>query len=110
MMPQEKFNKYIDFAKSIMKVLPPEEVPTDLTDTHMFVKACDMFDGYNHHLGEEDLRDAMGAVSGDCEAVSLSKVIDVWKSGCLSSRVASHAGFSVFVFVLIFFLFSSRRL
>ena len=41
----------------------------DLADAHMFVKARDMFDGFYDQLGKEDLRDAMGAVSG------LAKVI-----------------------------------
>lgn len=67
---QKKFNKYIDYAKSIMRALPAMEVPTDLTDAHMFVKACDMFDGFYDQLDEEDFRDAMGAVSG------LAKVMD----------------------------------
>lgn len=62
--PQEKFNKYIDFAESIMRALPATEVPVDLADAHMFVKTRDMFDGFYDQLGEEDLRDAMGAVSG----------------------------------------------
>lgn len=72
---QEKFSKYIDFARSIMRALPPEEIPTDLADAHMFVKACDLFDGFYHQLGEEDLRDAMGALSGDSEAINLAKVM-----------------------------------
>eukprot|EP00903_Cladosiphon_okamuranus_P014222 g13213.t1 len=70
---KEKFNKHIDFAKSIMKALPPGEVPIDLTDTHMFVKACDMFHGLNRHLDQEDLREAMGAISGKNGDHSLSK-------------------------------------
>ena len=73
---QEKFSKYIDFARSIMRALPAEEIPADLADAHMFVKACDLFDGFYHQLGEEDLRDAMGALSGDGEAVNLAKVMD----------------------------------
>eukprot|EP00752_Nemacystus_decipiens_P005075 g4606.t1 len=70
---EEKFGKYIDFARSIMRAFPSEDIPTDLADAHMFVKACDLFDGFYHQLGEEDLKDAMGALSGDSEAVNLVK-------------------------------------
>lgn len=72
---QEKFSKYIDFARSIMSALPAKEIPMDLADAHMFMKACDLFDGFYHQLGEDDLRDAMGAVSGDTVAVNLTKVM-----------------------------------
>ena len=72
---QEKFSKYIDFARSIVRALPAEDIPADLADAHMFVKACDLFDGFYHQLGEEDLQDAVGALSGDSEAVNLTKVI-----------------------------------
>lgn len=61
---QRKSSKYIDFAKSIMGALSADEVPTDLTDAHMLFKARDMFDGFSDQLSEEDVRDAMGAVSG----------------------------------------------
>lgn len=47
--------------------MPPEEVPTDLEDAHLMFKACDLFDGFYDQLGEEDLRDAMGAVLGQAE-------------------------------------------
>ena len=67
---QEKFNKYIDYAGSVMRALPVAEVPMDLADTHMFVKAGDTFDGFYDQLDEEDLRDALGAASG------LAKVMD----------------------------------
>lgn len=59
-----------------MRALPAEEIPVDLADAHLFVKACDLFDGFYHQLGEEDLRDAMGALSEDGEAVNLAKVMD----------------------------------
>ena len=68
--PQEKFNKYVDYAGSIMKALPATEVPMDLADAHVFVKAGDIFDGFYDQLDEEDLRDALGAASG------LAKVTD----------------------------------
>eukprot|EP00752_Nemacystus_decipiens_P005072 g4603.t1 len=61
---EEKFNRYVDFAEKIMRDLPATEVPMDLADAHMFVKARDASDGFYDQLGEEDLRDAMGAVSG----------------------------------------------
>lgn len=41
-----------------MTALPTGEVPTDLTVSHMFVKACDLYDGFYDQLCEEDLRDA----------------------------------------------------
>lgn len=75
MVLQAKFSKYIDFARSIMRALPPFEVPTDLTDSHMFVKATDMSDGFYLQLSEDDLGDAVRAVSGDTEDVSLAKVM-----------------------------------
>ena len=64
---QGTFSKYIDFAKSIMNSLPPEDVPTDLRDAHMIFKSCDLLNGFYYELGEEDLRDAMGAVLGQAE-------------------------------------------
>lgn len=58
LLRQKKFNNYIDFARSIMRTLPAEEVPSDLTESHIYVKACDLYDGFYDQLGEEDLRDA----------------------------------------------------
>lgn len=66
---QETFSKHRDFAKSIMNVLPPDEVPIDLMDAHMIFKACELFDGFYYQLGEEDLRDAMGVVLGQAEVM-----------------------------------------
>ncbi|CAM9560265.1 unnamed protein product [Scytosiphon promiscuus] len=61
---EERFNKYVDFAKSIVKSLPPEEVPADLLDTHLFMKACDMFCGASlPNIGPEDLAEAMGSMA-----------------------------------------------
>ena len=55
---QKKFNKYIDFARSIMRTLPAEKVPPDLTESHIYVKACDLYDGFYDQLGDQDLKDA----------------------------------------------------
>lgn len=67
---QENFSRFIGFAKSIMRALPPPEgVPTDLADAHMMFKACDLFDGFYDQLGEEDIRDAMGAALGQAEVM-----------------------------------------
>lgn len=74
-MLQRKFNRYIDFARTIMRALPAEEVPTDLTDAHMWVKATDLFNGLFDELSEEDLKDGIGIASGDAIAVSLTKVM-----------------------------------
>lgn len=79
---QEKFCKYIDFAKSIVRALPPEEIPTDLTDAHMLYKVSYMLDGFYDQLGEEDLRDAMGVVSG------VAKVMD---ESVMQERHAIHS-------------------
>ncbi|CAM9823163.1 unnamed protein product, partial [Hapterophycus canaliculatus] len=56
-----RFKKYIDFAKSIVKSLPPGEVPDDLLDTHLFVKACEMFGGPSSppNVAPEDLEEEM---------------------------------------------------
>ena len=90
-MLQDKSSKYVVFAKSIMKALPPEQIPVDLADTHMFIKACEMSAGFHDQLGEEDLRDAMGSVSDSAESVSLSKVMRVssWCVGMVLLRPAS---------------------
>lgn len=67
---QNKFIKYIDFAKSIMNSLPEEKVPVDLLDTHLFVKSCDMLEGYSHRVDEEYLREATETL----ESCNISKV------------------------------------
>jgi len=67
---QDKFNKYIHFSKTIVRALPPEEVPVDLTDTFQFMKACDMFVAYNHKLDEEDLKDAEERMANEYEPCS----------------------------------------
>jgi len=69
-VPQDKFNKYIHFAKTIVRALPQEEVPVDLTDTLQFMKACDMFVAYHHKLDEEDLKDAEETVANGYESCS----------------------------------------
>lgn len=58
---QDKFNKYIQFAKSIMKALPSEEIPQDLSDTHLFVKICDIV-GYQQRFDEGNLTDVAATV------------------------------------------------
>lgn len=67
---QDKFIKYIDFAKSIINALPQEKVPADLLDTHLFVKACDMLEGYSHRVDEEYIK----AASGTLESCKMAKV------------------------------------
>ncbi|CAM9691032.1 unnamed protein product [Ectocarpus sp. 6 AP-2014] len=66
---EDKFIKYIDFAKSIINALPPEKVPADLLDTHLFVKACDMLEGYSHRVDEEYIK----AASGTLESCAMAK-------------------------------------
>lgn len=73
---QEESNKYIGSATSIIEALPPEEVPADLMDAYMFIKASDVCDGFFDELGEEDLRDAMGVVLGDAGIFGVPKVKD----------------------------------
>ena len=70
---QEKFNKHVQFAKSIVSALPPEEAPVDLADTHQFIKACGIFVAFNHHLDKDELRDAEETVANGYEPCS-SKV------------------------------------
>jgi len=65
---QDKFNKYIRFAKTIVEALPPGEVPVDLADTLEFMKACDMFVAHEHdELGEQYLKDAEETVANGYE-------------------------------------------
>ncbi|CAM9279340.1 unnamed protein product, partial [Ectocarpus sp. 8 AP-2014] len=66
---EAKFIKYIDFAKSIINALSPEKVPADLLDTHLFVKACDMLEGYSHRVDEEYIK----AASGTLESCAMAK-------------------------------------
>ncbi|CAM9974786.1 unnamed protein product [Ectocarpus sp. 13 AM-2016] len=66
---EDKFIKYIDFAKSIINALPQEKVPADLLDTHLFVKACDMLEGYSHRVDEEYIK----AASGSLESCTMAK-------------------------------------
>ncbi|CAM9794065.1 unnamed protein product [Ectocarpus sp. 4 AP-2014] len=66
---EDKFIKYIDFAKSIINALPREKVPADLLDTHLFVKACDMLEGYSHRIDEEYIK----AASGTLESCTMAK-------------------------------------
>jgi len=65
---QDKFNKFIRFAKTIVGALPPEEVPVDLNDTLQFMKANDMTD--HHKLEEEDLKDVENIVANGYEPCS----------------------------------------
>lgn len=60
-MSQDLSKKYTEFAKSIMSALPPEEVPADLSDSHLFVKVCDIGDP-SKYLNENDIRDAATTV------------------------------------------------
>lgn len=81
MVVQEKFNKYIQFAKSIVSALPPEEVPVDLTDSLQFIKACDVFVEYHQRLDEDELRDVEETVASGYEPCSsMAKV----RCGCRS--------------------------
>lgn len=75
MVHQEKFSKYIDFSRSILRALPAAEVPRDLMDADMFVTTCDMYDGFYDQLGEDDFKDAIGAASGKAEVMDASNLI-----------------------------------
>ena len=55
--------KYMQFAKSIVSALPPEEVPVDLIDTHQFIKACDLCITYHHRLDDRGVRDVEETVA-----------------------------------------------
>ena len=73
-MPQALSKKYSGFAKSIMSALPPEEVPADLSDSHLFVKVCDI-GGSFQYLNEHELRDAATTVANGYEScISMVKV------------------------------------
>lgn len=83
-----------------MRALPTEEVPADLTESHMLVKACDMYDVFHEQLGEEDLRDAR-AVSGLAKVMSGSLIMchsrlgvwfDCWGFDCCWGAVPSDSG------------------
>ena len=75
MVLQDNFNKYIGFARSIMSTLPPDEVPVELNDTLLFVKACSLFVGYQQRLDVDDVRDAAETVeSGYKSCRSMVKV------------------------------------
>ena len=53
----------------------------DLTDTHQFIKACDMFVAFHHRLDEDDFRDVEKTVgSGHEPCSSMVKV----RCGCRS--------------------------
>ncbi len=41
-MQQDLYNKYMQFATSITTGLPPGKVPVDLSDSQLFVQACDV--------------------------------------------------------------------
>eukprot|EP00903_Cladosiphon_okamuranus_P014223 g13214.t1 len=88
------FSRYIDSAKWIMRVLPPEEVPTELRDVHMIFKSCDLLDGFYHELGEEDLKDAMGAAMGQAEEPLPSQQAELCR-WLLKTDVRSLACFSM---------------
>lgn len=63
-MLQVLFNKYTEFAKSFISARPAEEVPADLSDSHLFVTDCDM----NNLLGDDPLRDAATTVENGYES------------------------------------------
>lgn len=72
---QQLFNKYNRFAKSIMGALPPEKVPQDLSDTHLFVKACDIVGTDNNYFDEDILREVATTVENGHEScLSMVKV------------------------------------
>ncbi|CAM9760733.1 unnamed protein product [Laminaria digitata] len=58
------FDKYVKIAAAIVKTLPAEDVPADLTNTLLFFKACDMFVG-NFRFGSGPVRETMEAMIGD---------------------------------------------
>jgi len=64
---QDLFNKYTQYSKSIMSTLPPKEVPVDLTDSHLFVKACDVV-GSQEEFDENVLRDIAISVANGYES------------------------------------------
>ena len=71
---QDKYVKYIRFAKSIMKTLPSDKVPEDLADTHLFVKVCDIV-GYQQRPDNVSLTDvATTAENGHESCSSMIKV------------------------------------
>ena len=77
-MLQVLFRKYTEFAKAIMSALPPEDVPADLSDSHLFVNVCDK---RNAHQNETVLRNAATTVENGYE--SCTSMVEV-RSGCFS--------------------------
>jgi len=66
---QDKFNRNIQSAKSIMQALPSQAIPADLADTHLFVKVCDVV-GYQERLDDGNLRDVATTVESGYESCS----------------------------------------
>ncbi len=84
-MIQGMFTKYIGFAKSIMSALPPEEIPLELSDTHLFNKACGILVGNEQRLDEEDIRAAAETVESGFQ--SCSSMVKVCTEGMPVSAV-----------------------
>jgi len=65
---QDMFKKYIGFAKSIMRALPPEEIPSELSDTHLFGESCGIILGDEQRFDVEDIRHAAETVENGFES------------------------------------------
>lgn len=88
---QVKYNKYTDFAMTIMSRLPEENLPMDLSDTHLFIKGYDLLEGNDSRIGADDITAGLAPVGGDWKSSDLTKVIGACGTGHFAVRCSVGA-------------------